>query len=100
MPEHNTVSMPEFTQHDSRISELLDFMHQITDLQGLGALAECDQNTAMPGGAAEARGFQLAALQGVLHALWTNPRLGIWLNDLRERVPHGSSSHAARRLVR
>ncbi len=100
MPEHNTVSMPEFTHSDTRISELLDFMHQITDLQALGALAEWDQNTAMPGGAAEVRGFQLAALQGVLHELWTNPRLGILLNELRERVQQGSFSDADRGLVR
>ena len=100
MPEHNAVSMPEFTHSDTRISELLDFMHQITDLQALGALAEWDQNTAMPGGAAEVRGFQLAALQGVLHELWTNPRLGILLNELRERVQQGSFSDADRGLVR
>jgi carboxypeptidase Taq len=100
MPEHNTVSMPEFTHSDTRISELLDFMHQITDLQALGALAEWDQNTAMPGGAAEVRGFQLAALQGVLHELWTNPRLGILLNELRERVQQASFSDADRGLVR
>src|SRR5947199_8939342 len=92
MPEHNTVSMPEFTHSDTRISELLDFMHQIADLQALGALEEWDQNTAMPGGATEVRGFQLAALHGVLHELWTNPRQRILLNELRDHVQQFSFS--------
>ena len=49
MLEHETKTFPEFTRSDARISELLDHLHQIADLQALGAIAEWDQNTAMPG---------------------------------------------------
>jgi len=38
-----------------------------------------DQETVMPRGAAEQRGEETAALEGVLHARRTDPRLGEWL---------------------
>ncbi|HBE29182.1 MAG TPA: hypothetical protein DDW25_09865, partial [Ktedonobacter sp.] len=100
MPKQDTRSLPEFTRSDSHLSELLNYLHQIADLQVLGAIAEWDQNTAMPGGAAEIRGFQVAALQGVLHELWTNPRLASLLNELSERVQQAPFSDADRGLLR
>ena len=68
--------VPNFTHEDARIRELLNCMHETADLSALGALAEWDQNTAMPEGAGEVRGDQMATLQGVLHERWTAPRLG------------------------
>jgi len=38
-----------------------------------------DQETMMPQGAADQRGEEMAALEGVLHARRTDPRLGEWL---------------------
>jgi carboxypeptidase Taq len=38
-----------------------------------------DQETMMPHGAADQRGQEMAALEGVLHARRTDPRLGEWL---------------------
>jgi len=90
----------EFTRSDARISELLDDMHEISDLQALGALAEWDQNTAMPSGAVEARGFQLATLQGAVHDRWTAKRLGALLNELQDIVKRPAYSDADRGLVR
>jgi carboxypeptidase Taq len=100
MLTQNTGILPEFTLSDTLMSELLDTVHQIADLQALGALAEWDQNTAMPGEAAEVRGFQLAALQGILHERWTSSRLGNVLEELRENVQHSSFTDADRGLVR
>lgn len=90
----------EFTHSDARIRELLDDMHEISDLQALGALAEWDQNTAMPPGAVEARGFQMATLQGVVHDHWTAQRLGTLLNELQDVVKGSAYSDADRGLVR
>jgi len=59
--------IPSFTIGDTGIAELLDYMHEIEDLKALGSLAEWDQNTEMPEGAAEVRGNQMATLQGILH---------------------------------
>ena len=100
MLERETKTFPEFTRSDARISELLDHLHQIADLQALGAIAEWDQNTAMPGRAAEVRGFQVAALQGILHELWTNTRLGNLLRELLEPVQQAVFTDADRGLVR
>lgn len=89
-----------FTSKEARIAELLDYMHEIQDLKALGDLAEWDQNTAMPEGAAEVRGYQMATLQGILHERWTNPRLGILLNELSEVVKGSDYTDTDRGLVR
>src|SRR4249920_3312248 len=81
MLEQETM-IPRFTNGDAGITELLDYVHEIEDLKALGSLAEWDQNTEMPEGAGEVRGFQSATLQGVLHERWTNQRLGTLLNRL------------------
>ena len=96
--EHTTL--PDFTRSDSRISELLNYLQAIDDLKSLGSLAEWDQNTAMPGGAAEIRGTQMATLQGVLHERWTSPQLGTMLQSLRDDVQHSPFTDADRGLVR
>jgi carboxypeptidase Taq len=92
--------MPDFTDKDARIAELLDYMHEIEDLKALGDLAEWDQNTEMPEGAAEVRGYQMATLQGVMHDRWTAPRLGVLLSELSDVVKQSDYSDADRGLVR
>jgi carboxypeptidase Taq len=92
--------IPNFTSSDARIAELLDCMHEIEDLEALGNLAEWDQNTEMPEGAAEVRGYQMAALQGILHERWTTQRLGFLLNELNEVINRPAYTEADRGLVR
>jgi len=99
MPQEISTAI-EFTRSDARISELLDHMHEISDLQALGALADWDQNTAMPSGAVEARGFQMATLQGVVHDHWTAQRLGALLSELQDVVKRPAYSDADRGLMR
>ncbi len=99
MTKHDSSTAPEFTRSDTRISELLDITHEIADLSALGSLADWDQNTAMPDGAAETRGYQLASLQGVLHERWTSRRLGELLDALSKPVQQSSYSDADRGLV-
>ncbi len=89
-----------FTSNDARIAELLDYMHEIEDLKALGDLAEWDQNTWMPQGAAEVRGYQMATLQGVIHGRWTTPRLGILLSELSNEIKGSDYTDADRGLVR
>lgn len=100
MSNEKQSSVPQFTRSDERISELLDHMHALADLHALTSLAEWDQNTAMPGGAAEMRGFQMATIQGIMHERWTNPRLGNLLNELQAVVQQEPYSDADRGLVR
>ena len=75
-------------------------MHEIEDLKALGSLAEWDQNTEMPEGAGEVRGYQSATLQGVLHERWTNQHLGTLLNKLNAVINRSGYTDADRGLVR
>jgi carboxypeptidase Taq len=90
----------DFTSSDERIGELLQRQHEIADLSALGALAEWDQHTAMPGEAGEARMHQMATLQGTLHERATDPRLGEVLHALNEVVEQPRFTEADRGLVR
>lgn len=89
-----------FTDSDTRISELLDAMHEIADLSALGSLAGWDQNTALPEGAGEIRGQQLATLEGVLHDRITAPRIGTLVAELAREIDAETFTDADRGLVR
>jgi carboxypeptidase Taq len=92
--------VPKFTSKDARIAELLEYMHEIEGLKALGDLAEWDQNTEMPEGGAEVRGYQMAALQGVVHERWTSARLGVLLKELSDVIERSDYTDADRGLVR
>ncbi len=100
MLKQENKTMPDFTNSDARISALLSYLHEIEDLKALGDLADWDQNTAMPTGAAEIRGTQVATLRGLLHERWTSPQLGKMLEPLRDEVQRATFSDADRGLVR
>ena len=98
--EHHTMESIKFTESDERISELLQHLHEITDLSLLGAIANWDQQTGMPSGAAEARMHQLGTLQGLIHERVTNPRLGALTQELNDVVQHAPFTDADRGIVR
>ncbi|MEL6913020.1 MAG: carboxypeptidase M32 [Pseudomonadota bacterium] len=57
------------------------------DTQALGQIQGrlgWDQETMMPRGAAEQRGEEMAALEGVLHSRRTDPRVGDWLSSIED----------------
>jgi carboxypeptidase Taq len=59
-----------------------DLMAHVRQTELLGAVAErlgWDQETMMPEGAAEQRGEEMAAMEGILHARRSDPRIGEWL---------------------
>jgi carboxypeptidase Taq len=61
-----------------------DLLTHVGQTEALGKVMErlgWDQETMMPAGAADQRGFEMAALEGVLHARRTDPRLGDWLAE-------------------
>src|SRR5260221_19613 len=90
----------DFSRDDARLSELLDHMHEVADLGALASLAGWDQNTALPDGAGEVRGQQLATMQGVMHERWTASRLGTLMGELDEAVRDTRFSDGDRGLVR
>ena len=94
------MANPEFTRSDAHIQALLERMHAISDLGALAALAEWDQQTALPEGAGEVRGHQLATILGALHERWTDAQLGRLLDELEKVVGQSSYTDADRGLVR
>ncbi|NKX46180.1 carboxypeptidase M32 [Roseicyclus persicicus] len=63
----------------SAVQELLAFQRETEALSQVMGRLGWDQETMMPRGAAEQRGEEMAALEGVLHARRTDPRIGDWL---------------------
>lgn len=68
----------------STFDELMAYQRETEALgQVMGRLG-WDQETIMPQGAADQRGEELAALEGVLHARRVNPRMGDWLASIND----------------
>ena len=88
------------TTSDARIQELLEHMHEVADLGAIGALLGWDQNTALPDGAGEVRGAQMASFEGIVHERMTAARIGELLGELEMVVAQAPYSDADRGLVR
>jgi carboxypeptidase Taq len=77
--------------------DLMQFQRETEALgQVMGRLG-WDQETVMPPGAAEQRSEEMGALETVLHARRTDPRLGEWLAAAE---PEDEAGHAALRHIR
>ncbi|MCJ8140140.1 carboxypeptidase M32 [Falsirhodobacter halotolerans] len=59
--------------------DLMAFQRQTEALSQVSGRLGWDQETMMPRGAAEQRGEEMAAMEGVLHARRTDPRIAEWL---------------------
>lgn len=59
--------------------ELMAFQHQTEALSQIAGRLGWDQETVMPRGAAPQRAEEMGAIEAVLHARRTDPRLGDWL---------------------
>lgn len=91
---------PQFTTSDERIGAVLTRSREISDLRAVLSLASWDQNTALPEGAGEVRGEQLATLQGLIHERWVDHRFGEQIANLIEPVNKSSFTDADRGLLR
>lgn len=77
-----------------------DLMAFTRDTEALGQVLGrlgWDQETMMPRGAADQRAEEMAALESVLHARRTDPRVGDWLETA---VPQDDVARAQLRLIR
>lgn len=59
--------------------DLMAYVRQTEAIAAVAGRTEWDQETMMPAGAAEQRAEELAAMEAVLHARRTDPRIGDWL---------------------
>ena len=60
--------------------ELLEFQRTTEALGQIAGRLGWDQETMMPRGAAGQRGEEMAAIESVLHARRTDPRIADWLD--------------------
>ena len=65
--------------NNTAFTELMAYQRQTEALAGVAGRLGWDQETMMPRGAAEQRGEEMAAMEGVLHARRTDARVGDWL---------------------
>ncbi|MEM9473903.1 MAG: carboxypeptidase M32 [Pseudomonadota bacterium] len=63
----------------SAYDDLMAFQRETEALGQIAGRLGWDQETMMPRGAAEQRGEEMAAIEGVLHARRSDPRVGNWL---------------------
>ncbi len=83
--------------NNTAYDQLMAFQRQT---EALGLVAErlgWDQETMMPRGAAEQRGEEMAAMEGVMHARRTDPRIADWLDAAD---PKDAKGLAQLRLIR
>ena len=85
-------------------SELMVFQRETEALAQVAGRLGWDQETMMPRGAAEQRGEEMAAMETVLHARRTDPRVGDWLAGVEEAtldaVGRAQLRHIRRRYER
>ncbi len=77
--------------------ELMAFQRQTEALAQVAGRLSWDREVVMPRGAAGQRSEEIAALETVLHARRSDPRLGQWLEDA---MAMDDVSHANLRLIR
>ncbi|MBC7479388.1 MAG: carboxypeptidase M32, partial [Pseudorhodobacter sp.] len=65
--------------NNTAYGDLMAFQRQTEALSAVAGRLGWDQETMMPRGAAEQRGEEMAAMEGVMHARRTDPRVGEWL---------------------
>ena len=77
--------------------QLMAYQRQTEALAQVAGRLGWDQETVMPRGAADQRSEEVAALEGVLHARRSDPRVAGWLAAAE---PRDATARAATRLIR
>lgn len=81
---------------------LMAFQRRTEALGQISGRQEWDQETMMPRGAAEQRSEERAALEGILHARRTDPRIEAWLEEAeaKDEVGQAQLRHIRRSFLR
>lgn len=84
--------------------QLMEFQHQTEALAQVAGRLGWDQETVMPRGAAAQRSEEIGALESVLHARRTDPRVGEWLaaidDSTLDQVGRAKMRHIRRSYAR
>jgi len=69
---------------EKKLSELKSILGRVSDLNHASSLLGWDQQTYLPPGGSQARGYQLGTLNSLSHELFTSSEVGELLEDLEE----------------
>lgn len=75
----------------SAMDDLLDYERETTALAQVAGRLGWDQETVMPAGAAEQRSEEMAAMEAVLHARRSDPKVGDWLAEASAKDAVGAA---------
>ncbi|MBV0911963.1 carboxypeptidase M32 [Anianabacter salinae] len=84
----------------SAYDDLTAFQRETEALGAVAGRLGWDQETMMPRGAAQQRGEEMAAMEGVLHARRTDPRLGDWLAAIDDSALDAAGQAVMRHMRR
>lgn len=85
---------------DPRYAQLKELLGEVSDLQNSAALLAWDQQTYMPRGGAEDRGYQLSTLETLAHTKFTAPETGRLLDELSKEADQLDPDSDEARLIR
>ena len=68
---------------EDKLKQLQTILGEVSDLYAAAALLGWDQQTYMPSGAAEDRGYQLGTVETIAHLKFTSQEVGKLLDELQ-----------------
>ena len=83
-----------------KIERLKSLLNEVADLSHIAALLGWDQETYMPPGAAQDRGYQLATLESLAHNKFTSSEIGSLLDELQPYVEQLDPDSDEARLIK
>ncbi len=87
------------TLTNSAYAELMAYQRETEALAQVAGRLGWDQETMMPRGGADQRSEEMSAMEGVLHARRTDPRIADWLARAGAQNAGASAPVAAARLI-
>lgn len=85
---------------ESKLTQLKTILAEVTDLENVASLLGWDQQTYMPPGSAEGRGYQLSTLQTLAHTKFTSNEVGKLLDDLEPYTEELDPDSDVARLIK
>lgn len=83
-----------------KLDQLKAVLAEVADLNYAAALLGWDQQTYMPPGGTQGRGYQLGTLQSIAHNRFTSAEVGRWLDELKPYAEQLDPDSDDARLVR
>ena len=85
---------------ESKLEQLRTILAEVSDLSAAAALLGWDQQTYMPSGSAEGRGYQLGTVETLAHLKFTAPEVGELLEQLQPYVAQLDPDSNEARLIK